>query len=67
MEFEPGTTSLEAQSTKTIFNKNSEKVLIKSHNIALNGIRTRYYSLGSPEHYQLTTNATNPTTLVLSI
>ena len=47
--------------------KVAKKVPTKNHNIALNGIRTRNALLRSPEHYQLSTNATNPTPLVLSI
>ena len=47
--------------------KVTKKVLIENHNIAITGIRTRDHFLTNQEHYQLTTNATTHTPLVLSI
>ena len=38
----------------------SIKVVIKNHNIGLNGTQTQDNLLEGPEHYQLTTDATNP-------
>ena len=54
----------------TIFNKSSEKVPTKNHNMALNGIWTLNALCGfevQSTTMQLSTNATNPTPLVLSI
>ena len=54
---------------QTIFDKSSENFFIENHYIAigLNGTRTRDCLLEGPERYQLTTDATNATILVLSI
>ena len=50
-----------------IFKKKHWKEYWSKTPLACSEIRTQHYLIASREHYQLTTNATNPTSVVLSI